>query len=48
MNFVDIIILIILTLIIGCVIYFSFIKKKDKCTGCPYAKQCNKTSCKEK
>jgi len=44
---VDFIIILILLLIVSCVIYFSFIKNKDKCKGCPYYKECNKSSCKK-
>jgi len=46
MKLVDIIIILILLLIVGLVVYFSFIKNKgDKCKGCHYAKNCNKNNC---
>lgn len=46
MKLVDVLIIIIILLIVGLVVYFSFIKNKDNpCKGCPYAKNCNKKNC---
>ena len=46
MKLVDVIIILILLLIVGLVMYFSFIRNKDdKCKGCPYCKTCNKNDC---
>ena len=45
MNFIDIIILICVVLIIGLIIFFNIKSMKNgenKCTKCPYAKDCNK------
>lgn len=49
MTITDIIILIIVILVLGTIVYFSFIKNRKKpCQGCPYQKKCNKKECKEK
>ena len=43
MKLVDIILILILLLIVGVIVYFSFIKNKgNKCKGCPYYKKCDK------
>ena len=48
MSMADIIIILILLFVMVFVIYFSFIKNRhNKCYGCPYAKACNKGSCKK-
>lgn len=49
MNLVDLIIIILLVVIVGLVIYFSFIKNRNNpCHNCPYFKSCDKSSCKSK
>jgi hypothetical protein len=46
MNFADIVIVSLLIIIIGLLIYFSFIKNRgDPCRNCPYCKKCDKSSC---
>jgi len=46
MTFVDIIIILVLVVVIGLVVYYSFIKNKgNKCACCSYNKSCNKSSC---
>lgn len=46
-NFVDIILLIIITLIIVCIFYFSFIKNHHNiCKGCAHAKVCQRLNSK--
>lgn len=46
LNIVDMIILLVILVVLGLIIYFSFIKRKgDVCTKCPYKKEdcnCNK------
>ena len=44
----DIIVLSIITVVLGLIIYFSFIKKdKNPCASCPYAKKCEKSGYKK-
>lgn len=46
MGFVDVIIILILSVIVGFVVCFSFVKnKKNPCKGCPYSRTCNKDNC---
>ena len=46
MKLVDFVIILFLLLIVGLVLYFSFIKNNgDKCKGCPYCRSCNKNKC---
>ncbi len=40
MNYIDIIILVVVAALLGLIIYFSFIKKKDGCANCPQSKSC--------
>ena len=45
MNYIDIIILLCVTIIVGLIIFFnihSLKNNENKCTKCPYAKNCNK------
>lgn len=40
MNIIDCIILVIVVALLGLIIYFSFIRKKDSCGKCAYRDSC--------
>lgn len=42
MNFIDAIILAVVLVLLGLIIYFSFIRKKSECSNCPHGKSCDK------
>ena len=49
MSISDVILIVLLIILVGIVIYFSFIKNRgNKCYGCPYAKSCNKDKCEKR
>ena len=49
MNLVDFVIMSLLVLLVGLLIYCSFVKNRgNPCHNCPYYKRCDMKKCKEK